>query len=113
MRDRLVQSLLAMTIAMPSAFAGERLHLLGFVAQPCRGEALCFELRVEPAYVGEAGARITVRYDAKTRIFDPENYELDLERSALVPGSHLRMVIEADPLRDAGHYRALSIWKGD
>jgi hypothetical protein len=105
---------LAMALALsPSLRAAETVHLLGFVEKLCPGEPHCFELLVEPDFVAQVGQRIRVRFDATTNIYDPENYELTLEQQNIVPGSHLRMLIETDAARPPGEYRATFIWIGD
>ncbi len=93
--------------------AAKTVHLLGFVDKLCPDEPHCFELSVKPAFVAEVGARIEVHFTAATRIYDPENYELTLEQQNIVPGSHLRMLIEADPDGGPGKYQASFIWIGD
>ena len=106
--------LLAVTLALsPSLHAAETLHLLGFVDNPCPSEPYCFELLVEPDFVALAGERIKVRFSTKTNIYDPENYELNLEQQNIVAGSHLRMLIETDADEQPGEYRASYIWIGD
>ena len=105
---------LAMVLALPlTARATDTLHLLGFVESLCDDEPYCFELRVEPEYVAQAGERITVRFAATTNIYDPENYELTLEQQNIVPGSHLRLLIAPDQNDSPGEYRASFIWIGD
>ena len=54
-----------------------------------------------------------MRFGADTRIFDPENYQLTLQQQNIVPGSHLRMLIELDDGGEANAYRASFIWIGD
>jgi hypothetical protein len=98
-------------VLSPSLRAAETVHLLGFVDRLCPEEPYCFELLVEPDFVGQVGEQIEVRFDATTRIYDPENYELDLEQQNIVPGSHLRMLIES--AATPGIYRATFIWIGD
>ena len=103
---------LALALVLPSSLrASETVHLLGFVDQLCPGEPYCFELLVEADFVPQVGERIRVRFDAKTNIYDPENYELNLEQQNIVPGSHLRMLIES--AATPGIYRATFIWIGD
>lgn len=94
-------------------FGADRLHLLGFVERLCADEPYCFELRVKPAFVEQAGENITVRYAAVNSIYDPENYELTLAQQNIVPGSHLRLLLSADKTREAGSYQANVIWIGD
>ena len=72
--------------------------MLGFVKSLCADEAYCFELTVEPEFIGLAGERLKVRFDAGTRIFDPENYQLTLAQQNIVPGSHLRLLLETPPM---------------
>ena len=93
--------------------AADTLHLLGFVERLCPDEAYCFELRVEPGYIDQAGEHITVRFAADTNIYDPENYELSLQQQNIVPGSHLRLLITAEQHLGPGEYRASHIWIGD
>ena len=54
-----------------------------------------------------------MRFSADTRIFDPENYPLTLLQQNIVPGSHLRMLIEADGGDETDAYHASFIWIGD
>jgi hypothetical protein len=96
-----------------SISAANQYHLLGFVGQPCAHDPYCFELLVEAEYDDEVGNRITVYYDATTAIFDPENYELTLQQSKIVRGSHLRLIITADESGDKRDFRATIIWIGD
>jgi hypothetical protein len=100
-------------VLSPSLRAAETVHLLGFVDKLCPGEPYCFELLVEPEFVAQVGQRVKVRFDATTNIYDPENYELTLEQQNIIPGSHLRMLIETDAAGQAGDYRATFIWIGD
>ena len=100
-------------LLLPSLRAAETVHLLGFVDKLCPEEAYCFTLLVEPDFVAQVGQRIRVRFDATTNIYDPENYELTLEQQNIVPGSHLRMLMEADATGQPGEYRATFIWIGD
>ena len=94
--------------------ASEQVHLLGFVEQLCPDRPYCFELRVESDYVANVGERINVSYEAVTTIFDPENYELTLGQSNIIPGSHLRLLISRDEDgAEGGDYRAIYIWIGD
>ena len=105
---------LALTLALsPSLRAAETVHLLGFVDRLCPEEPYCFTLLVEPDFVAHIGERIKVRFDGATHIYDPENYELTLEQQNIIPGSHLRMLIETDATGQAGEYRATFIWIGD
>jgi len=101
---------LALSTSLPAA---QTVHLLGFVDKLCADEPHCFELMVKPEFVAEVGAHIKVRFTSATRIYDPENYELTLEQQNIVPGSHLRMLIEADPNREPGEHQASFIWIGD
>jgi len=87
--------------------------LLGFVKSLCVDEAYCFELQVKPEFIQQAGAYLKVRFDAGTQIFDPENYELTLEQQNIVPGSHLRLLLEAEANATINGYRATFIWIGD
>lgn len=61
--------------------------------------------------------RIKVRFNTDTQIFDPENYELTLLQQNIVPGSHLRLLIEQQvesEVSDASTtYLASLIWIGD
>ncbi len=91
----------------------EQVHLLGFVEQLCPHEPYCFELRVEEDSMTMAGRRIRVRFAGVTTIFDPENYELSLQASNIIPGSHLRLLLAPDPQATADDYIALFIWIGD
>lgn len=93
--------------------AAQQVHLLGFVEYLCPGEPHCFELRVKPEFIEATGARIIVRFDHSTLVFDPENYELTLEQSNIVDGSHLRLLLTSEPDRGRNHYRAAVIWIGD
>ena len=97
----------------PSLRAAETVHLLGFVDKPCPGEPYCFELLVKPDFVAQVGGRIRVRFDERTSVYHPENYQLTLEQHDIVAGSHLRMLIEADSNSQPGDYRASFIWIGD
>jgi hypothetical protein len=93
--------------------ASTQLHLLGFVETRCKEEVYCFELRVEKEYLGKTSERITVRYSEQSAIYDPENYQLSLHKSKIIEGSHLRLLLAADPTRPVGNYNALIIWIGD
>ena len=105
---------IAVTLALsPSLRAAQTIHLLGFVDKLCPTEPYCFDLLVEPDFVALAGERIKVRFSAITNIYDPENYELNLEQQNIVAGSHLRMLIETDADKQSGEYRASYIWIGD
>ncbi len=105
---------LAIVLALSTPLvAAKTVHLLGFVDKLCPDEPHCFELTVKPEFVAEVGARIKVRFTSATRIYDPENYELTLEQQNIVPGSHLRMLIEADPDQGPGEHQASFIWIGD
>ena len=105
---------IALALALsPSLRAAETVHLLGFVDKLCPEEPHCFELLVKPDFVGQVGQRVKVRFDGATHIYDPENYELTLEQQNIIPGSHLRMLIETDATGQAGEYRATFIWIGD
>jgi hypothetical protein len=96
-----------------SLHAANSVHLLGFVETLCTGDPYCFELLVKPEFHAVSPAKIKVRFDTDTRIFDPENYQLTLLQQNIVPGSHLRMLIEADDDGEANSYRASFIWIGD
>ena len=96
-----------------SISAVNQYHLLGFVGQPCALDPYCFELLVEAEYDDEVGNRITVYYEASTAIFDPENYQLTLQQSNIVRGSHLRLIITPKETGEARDYRATIIWIGD
>jgi len=114
--DTLHRTWLALAIALAFStplVAAKTVHLLGFVDKLCPDEPLCFELTVKPEFVVEVGAYIKVRFTSATRIYDPENYELTLEQQNIVPGSHLRMLIEADVNGGLGEYQASFIWIGD
>ena len=116
MVDTRLRTWLALAIALALSTpltAAKTVHLLGFVDKLCPDVPHCFELSVKPAFVAEVGASIKVRFNAATRIYDPENYELTLEQQNIVPGSHLRMLIEADPNRGPGEHQASFIWIGD
>ena len=93
--------------------ASSSVHLLGFVASLCSGETNCFELRVEKEYIDLAAERIVVRYDETSNIYDPENYELTLQQSNIIEGSHLRLLLIPDTTRSEDNYDALFIWIGD
>jgi hypothetical protein len=97
--------------------AAPSVHLLGFVDTLCTDEPHCFELLVKPEYQDQLGQRIKVHFSADTRIFDPENYELTLLQQNIVPGSHLRLLIEPQVENQASDasvtYRASFIWIGD
>ena len=111
---------LLVTAANPLS-AAPSVHLLGFVDTLCDGEPHCFELLVKPEYQDQLGQpikmRIKVRFNAHTQIFDPENYELTLLQQNIVPGSHLRLLIEQQVENQAVDssttYRASFIWIGD
>jgi len=105
---------IGLLLALPMLGHGaQTLHLLGFVDRLCADEAYCLELRVKPAYVELAAESITVRYAAVNSIYDPENYELTLSQQRIAPGSHLRLLLVADPASGAGAYQASVIWIGD
>jgi hypothetical protein len=97
--------------------AAPSVHLLGFVDTLCNTEPHCFDLLVEPEYQDQLGQHIKVRFNADTRIFDPENYELTLLQQNIVPGSHLRLLIEPEVENEvpgaSATYRASFIWIGD
>jgi hypothetical protein len=96
-----------------SLHAAPSIHLLGFVETLCTDDPHCFVLMVKPEFHAVSPAKIKVRFGANTRIFDPENYQLTLLQQNIVPGSHLRMLIEADDGDEANAYRASFIWIGD
>jgi len=98
-------------VLSPSLRAAETVHLLGFVDKLCAEEPYCFRLLVEADFVDEVGEHVEVRFDATTHIYDPENYELNLVQQNIVPGSHLRMLIET--AATPGIYHATFIWIGD
>lgn len=93
--------------------ASSSVHLLGFVETLCAGETNCFELRVEREYLDLAASRIIVRYDRNSQIYDPENYELTLQQSNIVEGSHLRLLLMLDDDGPESNYHAQFIWIGD
>lgn len=93
--------------------ASSSVHLLGFVETLCAGETNCFELRVEQEYLDLAASRIIVRFDRNSKIYDPENYELTLQQSNIVEGSHLRLLLSADTGSSGQDYYAQFIWIGD
>ena len=99
-------------VAFPSP-ASPAVHLLGFVDTLCAGETNCFELRVEKEYQNLAARRIIVRFDGNSKIFDPENYELTLQQSNIVEGSHLRLLLIPDDDGPESNYHAQFIWIGD
>ena len=109
----LVSIIMLISGACSSAYALEPLHLLGFVERLCAHEPYCFELRVEKEYVAVAGRRVTVRFAGVSAIFNPENYELSLSQGNIVPGSHLRLLLEPDPEGEERDYIARFIWIGD
>ena len=93
--------------------AVESVHLIGSVENLCPDESYCFKLRVEAEYLALADEMIKVRFKNVTTIFDPENYELTLERSNIIPGSHLRLLLVPDPNGSKSAYQASYIWIGD
>jgi len=93
--------------------AVESVHLLGSVENLCPEVPYCFNLRVEAEYLVLADELISVRFKNVTTIFDPENYELTLERSNIIPGSHLRLLLVPDPNGEKSAYQASYIWIGD
>jgi len=105
--------LAAALVLSPSLRAAPVVHLLGFVDKLCPTEAYCFDFLVESDFIARVGERIKLRFGAKTNIYDPENYELNLVQQNIVAGSHLRMLIEADANGLPGEYRATFIWIGD
>jgi len=102
-----------LAISTTDSGAAQSLHLLGFVENLCVDEAHCFELRVKPEFIAQAGTYLKVRFDAGTYIFDPENYELTLDQQNIVPGSHLRLLLEGEADAAINGYRATFIWIGD
>ncbi len=105
---------LAFALALSTTLAAaQTVHLLGFVDELCPDEHHCFELTVKSEFIAEVGPRIKIRFASATRIYDPENYELTLEQQNIVPGSHLRMLIEAEADGEPGEYQASFIWIGD
>jgi hypothetical protein len=103
---------IVLVFSMPLV-AAKTVNLLGFVDKMCPDEPHCFELMVKPEFIAEVGASIKVRFNAATRIYDPENYELTLEQQDIVPGSHLRMLIEENPGGEPDEHQASFIWIGD
>ena len=93
--------------------ASPSVHLLGFVETLCAGENNCFELRVEKEYLDLAASRIIVRFDLNSKIYDPENYELTLQQSNIIEGSHLRLLLMPDDDGPESNYHAQFIWIGD
>ena len=104
---------LLLTLIAGASSAAQPRHLLGFVGRLCHAETHCFQLLVKPEFRHDLGARIKVRFDGKTLIFDPENYALTLTQQNIVPGAHLRLLIEAQTDDNTGAYRASHIWIGD
>ena len=102
--------ILATAGAVPGA--ADSLHLLGFVESSCDDSDHCFELRVKPEFQSQAGEYIHFYFDADSRIFDPENYDLTLSQQNIEPGSHLRLLLQPDP-DTSDRYRASFIWIGD
>jgi len=101
-------------VISPALFgATSPVHLLGFVDQFCPDEPYCFDLRVKPEFTALVGDRIRVRFANANRIYNPENYELTLAQQNIVPGSHLRMLIERDANGELDEYQASYIWIGD
>ncbi len=96
-----------------TSLAVESVLLLGSVENLCPDEPYCFNLRVEAEYLALADELISVRFKQVTTIFDPENYELTLEQSNIIPGSHLRLLLVPDPKGVKHGYRASYIWIGD
>ena len=95
------------------SFAAEPVHLLGFVEHLCPDRPYCIELRVEPEYIAGVGEQITVHFGEDSTIFDPENYQLTLPQSNIIPGSHLRLLLIREPAVTDIVYRAKFIWIGD
>lgn len=96
-----------------SSRAVESVHLIGSVESLCPEVPYCFNLRVEAEYLALADDMISVRFKNVTTIFDPENYELALDRSNIIPGSHLRLLLVPDPGGAKSVYQASYIWIGD
>ncbi len=96
-----------------TSLAVKSVLLLGSVENLCPEEPYCFNLRVEAEYLALADELISVRFKQVTTIFDPENYELTLEQSNIIPGSHLRLLLVPDPKGVKHGYRASYIWMGD
>jgi hypothetical protein len=115
-RLALLLSCLLATATNPLS-AAPSVHLLGFVDTLCVDEPNCFDLLVKPEYQDQLGQHIKVRFNAHTQIFDPENYQLTLLQQNIVPGSHLRLLIEQQVENQASDasvtYRASFIWIGD
>ena len=101
--------LAALPVTSPAV---ESVLLLGSVENLCPDEPYCFNLRVEAEYLSLADELISVRYKQVTTIFDPENYELTLEQSNIIPGSHLRLLLVPDPNGSKSAYQASYIWIG-
>ncbi len=102
-----------MAVFPVTGLAVESVHLIGSVENLCPDEPYCFKLRVEAEYLALADEMISVRFKNVTNIFDPENYELTLERSNIIPGSHLRLLLVPDPNGSKSAYQASYIWIGD
>jgi hypothetical protein len=96
-----------------TSLAVESVLLLGSVENLCPDEPYCFNLRVEAEYLALADEMIKVRFKNVTTIFDPENYELTLERSNIIPGSHLRLLLVPGANGSKSAYQASYIWIGD
>jgi hypothetical protein len=111
----LLPILLACGLAYESGniHAARIVHLLGFVETLCTDDPYCFVLLVKPEFHAVSATKINVRFGTETRIFDPENYQLTLLQQNIVPGSHLRMLIEPVDGRESNAYRASFIWIGD
>ena len=106
--------LIGILVGVPvTGFASGQVQLLGSVESSCLEEPYCFVLRVEADYVAIAGNRITVRFKQVTAIFDPENYQLTLQQSNIIPGSHSRLLLAHEPGAAENNYRAEYIWIGD
>ena len=101
--------------------AAPSVHLLGFVDTLCVDEPYCFVLLVKPEYQDQLAQHIKmhikVRFNTDTQIFDPENYRLTLLQQNIVPGSHLRLLIEpqveSQSTDASATYLASFIWIGD
>jgi hypothetical protein len=102
-----------MAVFPATGLAAESVHLIGSVESLCPEVPYCFNLRVEAEYLALADEMISVRFINVTTIFDPENYELALDRSNIIPGSHLRLLLVPDPNGSKRVYQASYIWIGD
>ena len=96
-----------------SSVASERIYVQGFVEQLCSDELHCFDLKVEHEYVIVAGKQVRVHFSVATTIYDSENYQLSIEQSNIVAGSHLRLLLDPGKNTTETTYHAVSIWMGD